>query len=233
MDAPSSSERYGRVASAASAKAAIDGNRRSGLSARVTRLRCGAEAILAVPPVDPHGRQTNGPGRLVVVVQRLGDVQQLVPFDAEAGDCSQQRVEVGRCRLVRTDVLGGDDGVELHAQTLVARGERLAIDVRQDDQREALVQPGQRVGGVGERRPPRHGIAERLTVLGRGAHAVAIGDAVEDEAEHVGVAASRGARSRRRSRWQRGGRAAPRRWRRCRCGRPTVPARRGCPSPSR
>ena len=55
-------------------------------------------------------------------------------------------------------------------------------------EREALVQPGQRVGGVGERRPPRHGIAERLTVLGRGPHAVAIGDAVEDEAEHVGVA---------------------------------------------
>ena len=54
---------------------------------------------------DPRRRQADAGGRLVVVVERLGHVQQLARRHAEVGHPRQEGGEVGRVRLVGADVL--------------------------------------------------------------------------------------------------------------------------------
>ncbi len=91
----------------------------------------------------------------MVVEEALGDVQQLLARDAHLVDFREQRLEVARVRLVGADVLGGQDRVELNSQPPVAAGEGLPVDVREDDQLVALLQPLQRLRRIGEGRPFR------------------------------------------------------------------------------
>ena len=140
---------------AASANAAIDGKRQSGVT--------GPAVGVAPVPVRSWRRSIHTVGRpcrlgrLVVVVQRLGDVQQL-----GAGGGVEQGGEVCRARLVRADVLGGDHEVELDSEPAGAGGERRPIDVGEDDQAEPLVQlrrarrssPGTPASSAPRRRTP-------------------------------------------------------------------------------
>ena len=114
-----------------------------------------APARAVVPTVDPHRVQPDRLGGHVVVEQALGHVQQAVRGDAEVDDCRGERLEVPRRRLVRPDVLRGDDAVERHAQPLVAAREAGPVDVRHDDQPVALGERGQRSRRVRERGPVR------------------------------------------------------------------------------
>ncbi len=142
--------------------------------------------VLAVAPVDPDRRQPDRGGRLVVVVQRLRDVEQLVLGDADRADRVEQGGEVLRARLVGADVLGGDDEVELDAEPLVARGERRPVDVGEDDQLEALLQPGKSLGRVGEGGPRSDRAPERCPL--------GVGRLRRRGARRCGRASSRGRR---------------------------------------
>ena len=73
--------------------------------------------------VDPHRRHAQRGGRLVIVEQALGNVHESVAGDAEAFDLLEQLVEMSTLRLVRTNVLGGDDRIERHAEARVACSE--------------------------------------------------------------------------------------------------------------
>ena len=126
-----------------------------------------------LPPLDSRCRSIPGVGepealgRHVIVVQALRGVQDDGAFQAQVRfQMSQQVFEVGVRRLVRADVLGGVDGVELHAELAVRGGDALAVHVGQDDELVAPLEDAQRVGCVGERGPVRHGGAERLVELG-------------------------------------------------------------------
>ena len=73
------------------------------------------------------------------------------------------------------------------SQELLAGGERGAVDVGEDDEPASLVQPGERLGRIRERRPASDGRAEALAFGGRGRRAEAGRDAIEHDAEHVGI----------------------------------------------
>jgi hypothetical protein len=124
------------------------------------RGRSPAGAVVAA--VDPDRRQTFPLGRDVIVEQALRDMQQPTAIHAEAGERGVEGAEVFFGGLVGADVLGGDDGGEVAAQPLVAGGEAGPVDVGEDDQLVVLGQPGQRIGGVGERRPVRNRVAQPL-----------------------------------------------------------------------
>jgi len=79
------------------------------------------------------------------VEKALRDVQQPALADAQPPRLREQRGEVTRRRLVRADVLGGQDAAEPDAQTAVTRGERLPVDVGQDDELVPLAEGRERV----------------------------------------------------------------------------------------
>jgi hypothetical protein len=87
-----------------------------------------------VTAVDPHRRQSEFGGRLVIVEQALGYMHQPLASNTESLDLFEQPVEMAALWLVRTDILRCDDRVELHAESRIARRERGAIDVAEDDQ---------------------------------------------------------------------------------------------------
>ena len=100
----------------------------------------------------------------MVVEQALGDVYQPLASNTQSLDLLEQPIEMAGLWLVRADVLCGDDRVEGHAESRIARGKRIAIDVAEDDQLVARRQPSQCLDGVGERRPVSHRLTERLGI---------------------------------------------------------------------
>ena len=70
-----------------------------------------------------------------------------MPSNLAAGDVGAQpdpvehHAEVPLVRLVGADLLGGDDPVELDAESAVRRGEQVVVAVGQDAQPEALLEP--------------------------------------------------------------------------------------------
>jgi len=110
--------------------------------------------------MDPHRRQSEFGGRLVIVEQAFGDVHQALTSNTKSLDLFEQPIEMAALWLVRTDILGGDDRVELHAESRVTRGERGAIDVAEDDQFVSGCQSAQRLDRIGEGRPVLHRLTE-------------------------------------------------------------------------
>ena len=94
------------------------------------------------------------------MVHALAHVQQLFLGDAQRRRVLQQDFEVARVGLVGARVLGGDDVIEGDVQACVAAGEGRPVDVRQDDEFEALPQRGQGTVAVAEGRPVSHRRAE-------------------------------------------------------------------------
>jgi len=113
-----------------------------------------------VTPVDPDRAETEPLRRDVVVVQALRDVEDPLGPDAVHRKPLQQRPEVPLVRLVRADLLGGDDPVEVNAKPAIRRSEQVVIAVRQDAEAKAGPKPNQRVVGVGKRRPVGNRAAE-------------------------------------------------------------------------
>ena len=133
---------------------------------RRVRVRIGGGVAPAPGPVvaavDPDESEAEPLRRHVVVEQALGDVQDPGRRDAVArASRSPQRLEVVRVRLVRADLLGRHDPVELDAEPAVRRGEQVVVAVRQDAEPEARLEPVERSGRVRERRPVADRAAER------------------------------------------------------------------------
>jgi predicted DNA-binding transcriptional regulator YafY len=103
--------------------------------------RCrGAGATFVVAAVNPRRWQPECRSWFVIVEQAFGDVQQPPPVDAETFEFGEQPHEVAEVRFVRADIIGSDDGVEGHAESFIAGGERRPVDVADDDQLELLGQ---------------------------------------------------------------------------------------------
>ncbi len=88
----------------------------------------------SMPPIDPGGGEACGVGGHVIVEQALRGVQDILPLDAEFRDVLQQIGEVAWVRLVGTDILGGVDRIERHAEPAVAGGETVAVDIGKNHQ---------------------------------------------------------------------------------------------------
>ena len=101
---------------------------------------------------------------------------------------SIQAFEVGVGRLVGADVLGGVDGVELDPELAVGGGDAVAVHVGQNDELVVPLEDAQRVGGVRERRPVRHGGAERLVEVRARLQLEGLGDASMHVREQLGIA---------------------------------------------
>ena len=97
----------------------------------------------------------------MIVEERLGRVQDARPGDAACLQAGGQCIEICSGRLVRTDVLGREDGVEPRSEAFGGGGEALPVHIRQHDQFVVPAEPGQRPGAVGEGGPVRDGAAER------------------------------------------------------------------------
>jgi len=105
-----------------------------------------------VAAVDPHGRETEALRRRNVVEQALRHVQDPFRGRAEPG---QRPEEVFRGRLVRADLSGCDDPVELDAERSRRAGEQVVVDVGDDRETVPRLQRAKRVPRVRERRPLR------------------------------------------------------------------------------
>ena len=102
---------------------------------------------------------------------------------------SNSSLEVVGVRLVAAGLLCGDDPVEADAEPRVRGGEQVVVAVGQDAEPEARLEPRQRGGGVGERRPIDHRAAERgELVIGR-LDAVVAHVAASRRREDVAIAA--------------------------------------------
>jgi hypothetical protein len=102
----------------------------------------------------------------MIVNEALRRVQNFVPVDPEVClEMLQEIGEIARIRLVGPDVFRRVNRVEGYAELLVAGGETLAIDVREDDQLVVPLEIGQGLGGVGEGRPIRNGSTETVVQL--------------------------------------------------------------------
>ena len=161
------------TSSTASANAAIDGNSRSG----VTDTRGSG---VAPQPGRSWRRLIHTPGRPCFLAgtwswnSDCGDMQKSVLRHVELADVVEEVVEVRVGGLVRADVLGGVDRVELDFQSLVAACEPCPVDVGEDDQLVVPLEPAECLGGVGECGPVRHGFAEGGRI-GVGDHQAQVG----------------------------------------------------------
>ncbi len=70
--------------------------------------------------MDPHRLQAAGSCRFVIVIEALGDVEELVGLVAQRLEGIVERIEVGGGRLVGPDVFGRDRRIELDAEVVVA-----------------------------------------------------------------------------------------------------------------
>src|SRR5581483_6554292 len=93
-----------------------------------------AGAFFGMAAMDPGGREADLLCRDVVVKEALRRVQDVRFGDAALFELGQHVGEIPLGRLVRADVLGGVDRVELDLQAPVAVRETQIVDVRQDDQ---------------------------------------------------------------------------------------------------
>ena len=124
----------------------------------------------------------------MVVVQALRGVQNVGTVEPEVGlEMGEQVFEVPVGRLVRTDVLGGVDRVELHSELAVRSRDAGPVDVGQDDEPEVPFQHAQCVRGVRERGPVGDGGAERFVELRVRPHGQAVGDAAMDASQQLRV----------------------------------------------
>ena len=73
--------------------------------------------------IDPDSRQPEALGGCVVVEQALGDVEDALGSHTVGSEPLEQGREVARVRLVRADLLGGDDPVERDAEAAIRCGE--------------------------------------------------------------------------------------------------------------
>ena len=135
-------------------------------------------------------------------------------------------------RLVAPALLGRDDEVEVDAEPPVRGREQVVVAVGDDREREAVLEPGERRRGVGERRPVDDAAAERRELLGRRRHAQLARTPRARRAR--GPRGSGGtARTRAPTRAPRSARAGPRRRRRRRAGRGSRAGPRAGRPPSR
>src|SRR5438876_583345 len=96
-------------------------------SGRSGKGNCNVEAGAAA--VDPGGGDADLLGGPVVVEQALGGVEDVALLHARRGEAVEHEPEIGEVRLVGADVLGSVDGVEGHAEALVAGRKAFAVDV--------------------------------------------------------------------------------------------------------
>ena len=113
----------------------------------------------------------------MVVKQALGGVEDLPLLDAVGGKRGDHAFEVPQRRLVRADILCGDDPVELDAEAPVAALEALAIDIGEDAELEVLLEVAERLGRIREGRPVGYGRAEARVLLRRARDAPLLRDA--------------------------------------------------------
>ena len=128
----------------------------------------------------------------MIVVQALGDVQDALLRHAQlALDPLVREQEARGVGLVATDLLRGDHRIERDPEPLLGRGEEIVVAVRDGHEREARVQPLERLARVGKRRPVDDGASE-LARLG-----VADGrpelrrDPAQADREHLAVGRAR------------------------------------------
>src|SRR6202022_4682327 len=95
--------------------------------------------------------------------------------------------EVSEVGLVRADVLGGIDCVELHAEPVSATSEANAVDIRQNDELVELLQVGERGGRVGKSRPIADRAAESAVIRRRRSNAPLLGKPAVDEGEELRI----------------------------------------------
>ena len=119
---------------------------------RLGRQR-GAGARPAVTAIDPDRRQPEALGGHMVVEQALGDVEDAPGSHAVGSEPVEQGREVAHVRLVRANLLGGDDPVERDAEAAIRCGEQVVVAIRQDAEPEAGLEPGEGRRGIQERRP--------------------------------------------------------------------------------
>jgi hypothetical protein len=81
-------------------------------------------------------------GRLVVVKEALGHVEEVGTIQSHLRKAAEQSLEVRGSGLVGTDILGGDDRVEGDAKAPVAGGKGCPVDIGDDDQPEVVGEPG-------------------------------------------------------------------------------------------
>ena len=82
----------------------------------------------------------------MVVEEGLGDVEQLAPIASNLAEVVEQVLKVARVGFVRTDLLGGEDQIELHPQLRLRQSEGGTVDVGENDQLIALGQPLEGIG---------------------------------------------------------------------------------------
>ena len=120
--------------------------------------------------------------------EALGRVQDALLRDpVVAGEVLEHVPEVARVGLVRADVLGGVDGVELDPEPRVARRESRPVHVREDHEAVVLLEIAQGGGGVGEGGPLSDRIAEGTAELGIGLDPPVGRDRIVDAGEDLGI----------------------------------------------
>ena len=89
----------------------------------------------------------------MVVEQALANVKDLGPVIPGCPLGFEKVDEVLGVWLIRADVLGRVNGIELHSEQILTGRERLPVDVGEDDQSIPFPQPDQSFMRVGEDRP--------------------------------------------------------------------------------
>ncbi len=118
--------------------------------------------------VDPCRGKTQILGRDMIMVQALGDMEDVVLTITKLGEPIQKIKEIGRVRLVGPDVLGCIHGSKGSPQLGCAATETLLVHVGKNHQTVMSLQIAQRCGCIGKGGPLADGLAEALVVDGCG-----------------------------------------------------------------
>ncbi len=94
----------------------------------------GAETLPGMAAMDPAIGNAVPARRHMIVKQAFGGVKDIALGQAQIAHMLQQVHEIAVIGLVRADIFGGVDRVELGAERSVAEAEASVIDVGQDDE---------------------------------------------------------------------------------------------------